>query len=279
MDRFRLHDLSPAKVIVIAASSDIGAHLVKHYLTKGCDVVGTYRTETSMVNDLRQVGATLYPLDISSREQLREFCDRLQASGFFWDTLISAAGVLDPIGPFFKCNFMEWENSVEANSTSQLGVLHAIHYLRNPGVLAKVIFFAGGGTNGPFDYYSAYCIGKLSLIKMTELIDSECSDIKISIIGTGWVDTKIHKQTLAAGESAGINLRRTKDFIGDSEKSGSSLDCVADCVDWCLLAPREAVGGRNFSLVHDRWRTPEFIDELISNPGSYKLRRLSWSRS
>ena len=52
---------------------------------------------------------------------------------------------------------------------------------------------------GPFDNYSAYCVGKLLLIKMTELLDSECPDLQVSIIGTGWVNTKIHRQTLAAG--------------------------------------------------------------------------------
>ena len=90
----------------------------------------------------------------------------------------------------------------------------------------------------------------------------------------GWVNTKIHRQTIAAGDAAGINFSKTREFMGSSE-GGASLQDVAQCVEWCLAAPRSAVSGRNFSLVHDQWREPRFIEALMANPGSYKLRRLS----
>jgi NAD(P)-dependent dehydrogenase (short-subunit alcohol dehydrogenase family) len=267
--------MNQSKIIVLAASSDIGAHLTEHYLHSGAEVVGTYRTWTPRVVELEKAGARLFPLDIKSGGQVTSFAEQLKASDFSWDTLVSAAGLLDPIGPFFSTNFDDWESSVITNSMAQLRVLHAVHGLRDRSGLSKVLFFAGGGTNGPFDNYSAYCLGKLALIKMTELLDSECPDLQVSIIGTGWVNTKIHHQTLAAGEAAGSNYDKTRQFMDSSGGVGASLETVAECIDWCLSAPRSAVGGRNFSLVHDQWRHPQFIEELIANPNSYKLRRLS----
>jgi NAD(P)-dependent dehydrogenase (short-subunit alcohol dehydrogenase family) len=264
-----------SKIIVLAASSDIGAHLTEHYLRSGAEVVGTYRTRTPRVLDLEKAGARLFPLDIKSGVQVTSFAEQLKASGFSWDTLISAVGLLEPINSFFSTNFDAWERSVITNSTAQLRMLHAVHGLRARSGLSKVLFFAGGGTNGPFDNYSAYCLGKLALIKMTELLHSECLDLQVSIIGTGWVNTKIHHQTLAAGESAGSNFDTTRQFMASSNGVGTSLETVAECIDWCLSAPRSAVGGRNFSLVHDQWRQPQFIEELIANPNSYKLRRFS----
>ncbi len=260
---------------MLAASSDIGAHLAEHYLLGGAEVVGTYRNRTPRIAELEKFGAKLFPLDLNSGGQVKSFSEQLKVSGFSWDTLISAAGILDPIGPFFSTDFDDWQSSVITNSTAQLRVLHAIHGLRNRAALSKVMFFAGGGTNGPFDNYSAYCIGKLALIKMTELLDSEFPELQVSIIGTGWVNTKIHQQTLDAGEAAGLNFDKTRQFIDSACGVGSSLETVAECVDWCLSAPRSAVGGRNFSLVHDQWRDPKFIEELIANPDSYKLRRES----
>ncbi len=260
---------------MLAASSDIGAHLTEHYLFGGAEVVGTYRNRTPRVAELEKAGAKLIPLDLNSGGQIKSFLEQLEASQFFWDTLVSAVGLLDPIGPFFSTNFDDWESSVITNSTAQLRVLHAIHGMRNRAALSKVIFFAGGGTNGPFDNYSAYCLGKLTLIKMTELLDSECPDLQVSIIGTGWVNTKIHQQTLAAGGTAGPNFYKTRQFMDSADCVGASFETVAECVDWCLSAPHSAVGGRNFSLVHDQWRDPKFIEELIANPDSYKLRRAS----
>ena len=272
---FKVPLTKPLKIIVLAVSSDIGAHLVEHYVRQGAEVVGTYRSWTPKVTELEKLGVRLFPLDIKSSKEVASFVEQLVASKFSWDTMISAVGLLEPIGSFFSTNFDAWEDSVITNSTSQLRVLHAVHGLRVRSGLSKVLFFAGGGTNNPFDNYSAYCLGKLALIKMTELLDSEYPDLQVSIIGTGWVNTKIHRQTLAAGELAGPNFDRTRQFILSSESNGSSLETVAECVDWCLSAPRSAVGGRNFSLVHDQWRQPQFIKELIANPNSYKLRRLS----
>ncbi|MES2686056.1 MAG: SDR family oxidoreductase [Pseudomonadota bacterium] len=266
--------MSRLRVLVVAASADIGAHLVEHYLRLGAEVLGTYRAHTSRMAELERAGATLLPVDLSSPENISEFIGKLKQLNYTWDVLISAVGLLEPIGTFFATEFNDWENSVITNSTAQLRMLHAVHPFRKPDGLAKVIFFAGGGTNGAFDNYSAYCVGKLSLIKMTELLDSECPDLQISIIGTGWVNTKIHQQTIAAADAAGSNFIRTQEFI-TSPAQGVALKDVAECVDWCLNAPRAAVSGRNFSLVHDKWRDPCFVNALIENPDHYKLRRLS----
>lgn len=236
-------------------------------------MIGTYRNHTPVVPDLEKAGARLYPLDIDSKDGVASFVERLRLMDVRWNALISAPGVLAPIGPFFQLDFDEWERSVMTNSTSQLRVLHALYGLRSQSQPAKVIFFAGGGTNSAFDNYSAYCIGKLSLIKMTELLDSECHDLQVSIIGTGWVNTKIHRQTLEAGVVAGDNYEKTRSFIQNDAQSGASLETVAECVDWCLASPRAAVGGRNFSLVHDAWTDPQFASRLEGAPGTYKLRR------
>jgi len=268
--------VSSSKIVVLGASSDIGGYLTEHYLRGGAEVVGTYRSLTPRVAELEAAGAKLFLLDIDSPEQVEHFAQQLEVEDFMWDVLISAPGLLAPIGPFFSTNFNDWEKSVITNSSAQLRVLHALYGQRNGSKLSKVIFFAGGGTNGPFDNYSAYCVGKLALIKMTELLDSECPDLQVSIIGTGWVDTKIHEQTISAGEAAGLNFYRTQQFIESAEGVGASLETVAECIDWCLAAPRDAVGGRNFSLVHDEWRDSAMIDSLTANPNKYKLRRFPW---
>ena len=260
---------------MLSASSDIGAHLARHYLESGSEVVGTYRTHTPTVDALEKSGVKLYRLDINSREQVRGFAKELNESGFNWDLFISATGVMDPIGGFFASDFEEWEQCFITNSTAQLRVLHATYGFRNMKNPSNVIFFAGGGTNGAFDNFSAYCAGKLSLIKMTELLHSEYADIKISIIGTGWVNTKFHLQTLAAGAAAGQSFEMTQTFLNGGKDTGTTLEAISECVDWCLSSPRSAVGGRNIALAHDPWKSAALIDQLSADQNLYKLRRYS----
>jgi NAD(P)-dependent dehydrogenase (short-subunit alcohol dehydrogenase family) len=259
--------------MIIAASSDIGGYLAQHYLQRGLRVFGTYRFLTPEVSGLIEKGVVFFPLDISSVDSINEFVLELRRAEVCWDVLISAPGLLSPIGPFFELDFDEWEQSVTVNSLSQLRVLRAVYPLRTKHQHPKVIFFAGGGTNGSFDNYSAYCIGKLALVKMTELLDSECPELQVSTIGTGWVNTKIHRQTLTAGLSAGMNLQKTRRFLDSDKDEGASLQTVAECIDWCLSAPRSAVSGRNFSLIFDNWRDKRFIEELERSSDTYKLRR------
>jgi len=267
--------VKPERIVIISASSDIGSYLANRYLHSGSEVVGTYRNRTKKVSELESAGVTMLKVDIASPEQIESFAASLRHMGFKWDTLISAAGVLEPIGKFFSLDFDVWERSVLVNSTAQLRILHAIHDSRSTSNLCKVIFFSGGGTNSPFDNYSAYCVGKIALIKMTELLDSEYPELQISIIGTGWVNTKIHRQTIEAGTAAGDNLDKTRVFLASKTAVGASLDDVFECVSWCLDSERSALGGRNISLAHDPWREADLPNLLQSDPNMYKLRRRS----
>jgi len=136
------------------------------------------------------------------------------------------------------------------------------------------VFLVGGGVNGPFQNYSAYCVGKLALIKMCELLDDEYPEVHAIAIGTGWVNTKIHRETLQAGARAGDNLRRTLEFV-DKASGGTPVRDIYDCIDWCFDAERAATGGRNFSVVHDGWREggDELLRRLGRSSGTFKLRR------
>ena len=79
--------------------------------------------------------------------------------------------------------------------------------MRNKSSFANINFMAGGGTNSAFKFYSAYCISKIALIKMCELIDAEDPKIKIQILGPGFVKTKTHLETIKAGNRAGNNYK------------------------------------------------------------------------
>jgi NAD(P)-dependent dehydrogenase (short-subunit alcohol dehydrogenase family) len=262
-----------ANYLIVGISSDISISLARRYIERGARVWGTYRTWSSELENLQALGAVLSFLDVDDPKSVAELPSTMTASGYSWSRFISAVGVLTPIGPFFDTDFDDWECAVRTNSLSQLRVLRSVFELRNKQELARAILFAGGGTNGPFDNYSAYCLGKLMLMKACELLDSEERDLSISILGTGWVDTKIHRQTLAAGRRAGGNFDKTQEFVDSGSGQGTSLQTVGDCIDWCFAAAREAVSGRNFSVVDDNWRDPSFIDDLIRAPDNGKLRR------
>jgi NAD(P)-dependent dehydrogenase (short-subunit alcohol dehydrogenase family) len=265
--------IANSTVFIAGISSDIGRALALLYSARSQRVLGTFRT-AAHVEPLRdRQGIDLISCDVARPESIRFAVDRLKALDKPWDTFIGAVGQLDPIRPFFETDMDEWSASLTLNSIGQLRLLREIYPLRRRDTLVKVAFLVGGGINGPFRNYSAYCLGKIMLVKACELIHDEAPDVHAVAIGTGWVDTKIHRQTLEAGERAGDNYRRTAEFLEAAQPGNGCTDILA-CMDWCFTQDRAVTGGRNFSVVRDSWKEEAGLGaSLLRDPDKYKLRR------
>ena len=261
------------KAIIISISSDIGTAMAKRWVSRGWQVMGTYRTETSSIKDLSDSSIKLIQCNLLDDGSVKSACKILREMCYQWDILVISAGTQDPIGPFKKTDFDSWVASVNINFINQLRIVHELLPTRNRMNLLGpcVLFFAGGGTNNATINYSAYTISKIALIKMCELLDAEIPDTRFVIVGPGWVKTKIHDSTLRAGERAGANYQRTIDQLSSNEST--PIDRILDCCDWLVDTPRELISGRNFSVVFDRCGTEELERRLAQEPNMYKLRR------
>jgi len=261
-------------VFIAAISSDIGQQLAMMYRQRGHTVIGTYRSSEALGALQGDPGIHLIHCDLAAPDSIRSVTQAMAALAKPWDRFIGSAGQLSPIGGFFDCDAADWGASVTVNSVAQLQLLHALYPSRLSGALSKVAFLVGGGINGAFTNYSAYCLGKVMLVKMCELLDDEYPDLHTVAIGTGWVNTKIHRQTLDAAGQAGGNYRRTIEFL-ESGQQGTSYQDIFDCIEWCFGADRGQTGGRNFSVVHDAWKRDPgtLLDALAEDGNKYKLRR------
>jgi len=261
-------------VFIAAISSDIGTALAEMYLEDGWNVFGTYRDDAGLDALKRHPRTRLVRCDVGRPADLSATAAELERTGFEWDLFVSAVGRLSPIGPFLGGDRDLWMESLSLNGAAQLALLHAIAPYRRAAPLAKVAFLVGGAINRAFPNYSAYSLGKLQLVKFCELIHEEAPDLHAVAVGTGWVATKIHRQTLDAAALAGDNLDRTREFLTRAE-TGTSMADIKAVLDWCFAQPREVTGGRNFSVVHDAWRQggEALARALSQDADGFKLRR------
>ncbi|GAB6127065.1 SDR family NAD(P)-dependent oxidoreductase [Humidesulfovibrio idahonensis] len=263
-------------VCILGVSSGIGAAMAARFLDRGRTVVGTYRDKARMDKALSpRPGLHLLQCDLGSGDGVACLADSLRGLGLAWDTLFSSVGTMQPIGPFFETDFGQWAHSLQVNAVEQLRALHALYPLRCQGREVSAVFLAGAGTNGPANNYSAYCLSKIMLIKMCELLDAETLDLKAAILGPGWVRTGIHAETLASGALSGENLERTRRFL-ESDAPGTDMDDIFGCLEWVLRQDRACVGGRNFAVVNDHWHgesEADLLAALAADRDMYKLRR------
>ena len=262
--------MSSPQNIIISISSDIGFSLALKWLEAGKAVTGTYRTQSALCDELESMGANLLHCDLEDKKSVKRTINLINNLNS-WETLTLAAGLQEPVGNFLDCNFDDWDHSIKVNFTRQLNIVHGL--MRNKSSnRSSVLFFAGGGTNNATIAYSAYTISKIALIKMVELLDAEIIDTTFSILGPGWVKTKIHDSTLKAGNAAGKNYHKTIQMLENNGSECYPMEKVVNCCDWLLSSSRKLVGGRNFSAVHDPWESDK-IGLIQDDPNIFKLRR------
>jgi short-subunit dehydrogenase len=262
--------------IVISIGSDIGIELVKSWNSDKINIFGVCRKKNDEIIELQHNhGLEILEIDLYNSTTQEQNLNLLLTKVPTWDNLIFATGTQEPIGDFLDLNFDSWKVGFDINFTSQLRILHSLLPKRNlstPGKFPTVLFFAGGGTNGTVVHYSSYTAAKIGLIKMCELLTSEIEDTKFSIIGPGWVKTKIHQPTLDdLGVFTKENHLKTIKML-ESDNCTPMENVVLSC-NWVLDTNSRIISGRNFSSLNDRWGTTELFNELAGDPDMYKLRR------
>lgn len=258
--------------IVVGASSDIGFELARDWLQRGISVIGTYRTPSPTLEAVARELTALLHCDFTHPESIDAFAREVAERSFHWDYLVVCPGTMEPIGLFAEADIEAWSTGFEVNFLATLRVVHGLLRSRRQGSEAPVvILFAGGGSNSAPVAFSAYTTAKIALIKAVELLDAEIPDVRFTILGPGWVRTKIHEETLRAGTAAGAAASETMRRLAGDDFGPMSR--VVDCVAWAMHAPRDVIGGRNFSVVHDAWDQPALASRLQSDRDLYKLRR------
>ncbi len=257
---------------IIGVGSDIGRELAVRFMADGWTVWGTVRTEAAV--SALGPGISAVACDLEDRSAIAACIESFGTAGLSWDVLVIAAGTEEPIGPFADCDPDDWERGLHVNALAPLRLVRGLHPFRHRGGVPAVAFFSGAGTNSAAPAYSAYCVSKIMLMKMCELLDAECADTSYFIVGPGIVRTKIHEQTLASPERSGANYDKVVDFLASADP-GTSHDDIYACLRWCVAAGKAVIGGRNIALVHDRWRDggAALMSALAADSDLFKLRR------
>jgi NAD(P)-dependent dehydrogenase (short-subunit alcohol dehydrogenase family) len=264
---------APGTAIVLGATADIGRGLTERLLADAWRVIGVGRSLVRLRDMANIPSLELHHCALTEKQSVSALVSDLRARAVTWDLLISSVGTMEPIGRFFALDFDNWETSININFVAQMRALHALWPLRRVQSAVDIMLLAGGGTNNPFRNYSAYCVSKIALIKMCELIDDEEADANIFIIGPGYTRTRLLEETLRAGpEAAGDEYYRTQTFL---QKPGTDIDEIYAHMRWCMTQGRSVAGGRNFSTLHDAWRDggSALAGALRNNPDAFRLRR------
>ena len=252
--------------LIAGIDSVIGELIASSLLNDAWKVLGTSRRDETI-----KTKSNSFFCDFSDSKSIDKCVSSIIQFSPKIDLLILAVGVLDPIGKYHDVDFDKWEEGFYINCIGPLRFINKLlPSLKNQNK-SMVLTFAGGGINSSPERFFSYTLSKVSLTKSMELLAAEEPNVRFVSLGTGWIDTPIHKQTVRAGDSAGIVGSETKRRIQSNDFV--DINEISKFVQWAYKEAPHTISGRNFSLKNDRWSTSELNDRLQGDSDLYKLRR------
>lgn len=254
------------RALIVGYDSELGKAIGSHLENKGWSVFGTSRRPESVCD-------SIFFLDARDTKSIHSALSVFLANAQDWDLIVLALGVLNPVGRITDINFEEWSESFDVNFLNQVLIIKTMIEMTStlPEKNRRILTFAGSGTNSAPKNFSSYVLSKIALIKATELFAAEYPEFTFLSLGTGWMKSPIHQQTLNAGLMAGEAYAETKRRL-ESGDFGDPLQ-LTSFIDWYLKCNDPGISGRNVALQGDDWSNGNFLDELTASQDSFKLRR------
>ncbi len=265
--------------LVTGGSQGIGKAIVARLAREGARVAFCGRTVEDLqaaAAELSRDGAELLPLpaDVSDHAEVERLVARVLERFGRIDILVNNAAVLGPIGPAWENDPVAWQATLAVNVVGAFLLCRAVVPTMISSGGGKIINLSGGGSADPFPRYSAYAASKAALVRFTETLAVELAEhnIQVNAIGPGMVATRLHQQTLAAGDQAGADyLRRTRETL---DRGG--VDAAVPAALVAFLASKQAdwITGKLIHAVWDDWAGFDRHVAEITKSDLYTLRRI-----
>ena len=186
------------------------------------------------------------------------------------DALVHAAAIIGPVGPAQEIDPSAFLDVLRVNVLGTfLAVRACLPALRRAG--GPIVAFSGGGATGPLPRCDAYAASKAATARLVENLAAD--GVRINAVAPGFVATRMHQATLAAGpQAAGAEYyARTRREL---EAGGTPPGVAAELVAFLLSDVAQGITGRLISAPWDPWREPEFQERLRTESDLATLRRI-----
>jgi NAD(P)-dependent dehydrogenase (short-subunit alcohol dehydrogenase family) len=266
-------ELAGQRVLVTGGSMGVGLEVSRTLAQLGARVVivgrGTKALDAA-VDELSGRGHERLRLDVSDPAAWPGAMAEVDGGGGL-DGLVTAAGVLGPIGRLDEVAMDEFAATIAINLVgTALALHHALPRLR--AAAGRAVTLSGGGGTGPLARFDAYAASKAGVVRLTENVAVD-SEVRVNCVAPGFVATRMHEGTLAAGpEAAGeAYFERTREQL---EQGGFPASEAAELVAFLLCDEAHGITGRLISAQWDPWRDSDFRTRLRTDSEFAKLRRI-----
>jgi len=191
-------NLNGKVVVITGAASGIGLEMARSFAREGAklalaDINASGLDEVK--KEFQSSGRILYTqmVDVTKKEQVKDFCDKVYQEIGRVDVLCNNAGV-GWVGKFEDMRLEDWEKIIAVNLWS---VIYGCHYfyprMIRQGGGGHIVNTASGAGLAPLPIMTAYCCTKFAVEGFTETLRAEAAlnGIGVTAVCPGIVKTNI----------------------------------------------------------------------------------------
>jgi len=273
-------DLSGKRIVVTGGSMGIGLACAESCLEAGARVLICARTEGPLMqalDGLRQKGfaqVEARTVDVTDQGQVEAVLQATVARFGGLEGVIHCAGIYGPIGPVMEVDPSAWFDAVRINLFGTFLVARQSCRLLKACGGGRIVLFSGGGAATPFPNFTAYACSKVGVVRLTETLAQEMQpfNVEINCVAPGFVITRLHQSTLAAGERAGkAFLENTKRQI---ETGGVPATVGAGAAAFLVSDEAKGITGKFVAAPYDGWDGWRRHLEELQKMDIFTLRRI-----
>ena len=179
--------------VITGCAKGIGREIALELARDGYDIIGTYNTSISEINNLKEriecigVKFSSYKLDLLNEVEINSFCNKLRELYSKIDVLINNAALsLD--NNFLDKTSEEFKDILQVNLISPFLLIQKLNSIMSNGVIINISSTDGINTYSKLNV--DYSASKAALINLTKSLSLELENIRIYAICPNWVNTE-----------------------------------------------------------------------------------------
>ena len=276
-----MNKLNSKTIIITGGSLGIGLEIAKRCAEEEARVIVAARNEDDLknaVSELEKISQNdhaYYVIDVSDLQSVMRFANWCGEKKLEINGLVNCAGIYGPIGKTTEIDLNKFTKAVSINFFGTVYMCSTFAPLIKSKTKKKIVNYSGGGASSPFANYSAYATSKIAVVRFTEnfAIELQEESFDINCVAPGFVATRLHKETLEAGEKRVGNsfFENTKQQL---EKGGVSPEIAANLTVFLLSEESDGITGKFISAPWDPWGDKGFQDLLRNEKDYATLRRI-----
>ncbi|MBM3737506.1 MAG: SDR family oxidoreductase [Acidobacteria bacterium] len=197
-------------VLITGAGRGVGKRLALGFAGAGAKVglLARSKTELDLTHlEIEHQGGVSMKLraDVREADALRTAADRMREKFGPVHTVICAAAVQGPIGPFLEGSSKAWIETIETNLIGVMNTCAALLQEMVKRRAGKILVLSGGGGAQSRPGFAPYAASKTAVIRFVETLADELREhnVQANCMSPGGAYTHMTDEILSAGMKAG----------------------------------------------------------------------------